>query len=55
MKVLLDTGVLLDLALDRDPFSGPAGEVLDWLAAARAPGLVGARLETFALDPERPW
>jgi predicted nucleic acid-binding protein len=32
MKVLVDTDVLLDLALDRDPFAGPAGEVLDWLA-----------------------
>ena len=32
MRVLVDTDVLLDLALGREPFVAPAGELLDWLA-----------------------
>ncbi len=27
--ILLDTDVLIDIALDRQPFSGPAAELLD--------------------------
>jgi len=32
MRVLVDTDVLLDLALAREPFAGPAAALLDWLA-----------------------
>lgn len=31
MIILLDTDVLVDLALDRSPYAGPAGELLDAL------------------------
>ena len=29
--ILLDTDVLIDIALDRRPHAGPAAELLDWV------------------------
>ncbi|VGO22977.1 type II toxin-antitoxin system VapC family toxin [Pontiella sulfatireligans] len=40
MKILVDTDVLLDVALDRPPFSEPAGELMDLLQQGRATGFV---------------
>ena len=36
MRALLDTDVLIDVALNRVPFAGPAAEVVNW--AEDAPG-----------------
>lgn len=36
MSVLIDTDVLIDVALDREPFAGPASRLLD--ALERRPG-----------------
>ena len=36
MKLLIDTDILLDIALGRDPHAGPASAILEW--AARHPG-----------------
>lgn len=36
MRILIDTDVLLDIALDRKPHSGPSGRLLDYLQ--RRPG-----------------
>jgi predicted nucleic acid-binding protein len=40
MIVLIDTDVLIDVALDRRPFSEPAGRLLDALQERRAEGYV---------------
>jgi predicted nucleic acid-binding protein len=40
MIVLIDTDVLIDVALDRRPFSEPAGRLLDALQERRAEGRV---------------
>jgi predicted nucleic acid-binding protein len=38
--VLIDTDVLIDVALDRRPFAGPAGDLLDALQERRAEAYV---------------
>ncbi len=40
MRVLLDTNVILDFLLDRQPFAGPAEEVWQALHQGRAEGYV---------------
>lgn len=40
MTVLIDTDVLLDLALDREPFAGPACRVFDYLQANPGDGMI---------------
>jgi predicted nucleic acid-binding protein len=40
MIVLIDTDVLIDVALDRRPFSDPAGRLLDALQERRGEGYV---------------
>ncbi len=40
MNVLLDTDVLVDIALDRAPFADPAGRLLDLLERRRASGFL---------------
>ena len=40
MIVLVDTDVLIDVALDRRPFSDPAGRLLDALQERRGEGYV---------------
>ncbi len=40
MRVLLDTNVILDFLLDRQPFAGPADEVWQALQQERAEGYV---------------
>ncbi len=40
MRVLLDTNVILDFLLDRQPFAGPADEVWQALQQGRAEGYV---------------
>ena len=38
--ILIDTDVLIDLALDRDPHAGPASELFDYLERRRRRGFV---------------
>ena len=40
MKVLVDTDVLIDVALDRRPFAGPASQLLDHLEQHPGTGCV---------------
>jgi predicted nucleic acid-binding protein len=40
MNILLDTDVLIDVALDRHPFSHPAGELLDVLEKRPGSGYI---------------
>lgn len=40
MKILVDTDVLIDLALDREPHGVAAGELLDLLEGHRAAGFI---------------
>jgi hypothetical protein len=40
MIVLIDTDVLIDVALDRRPFAGPAGQLLDALQERRTDAYV---------------
>ena len=40
MKILVDTDVLVDLALDRRPHGAPAGELLDLLEEKRGIGFI---------------
>lgn len=40
MRLLIDTDVLLDVALDRPPFSKPAGKLLDLLQSGQADGFI---------------
>lgn len=40
MNVLLDTDILVDVALDRAPFADPAGRLLDLLERRRASGFL---------------
>ena len=43
MIVLIDADVLIDVALDRRPFAGPAGQLLDALQERRADTYVAWR------------
>jgi len=46
MKILIDTDILLDVALDRSPFADASGHVLDW--AENHPGSAGVAWHTLA-------
>ena len=46
MRILIDTDVILDVALDRAPFAEESGLVLDW--AERHPGAAGVAWHTVA-------
>ncbi len=40
MKILIDTDVFLDIALDRQPFSAPSAQLLDPIQQGQAEGFV---------------
>ena len=40
MNVLIDTDVLIDLALEREPHHGPAGQLLDAMELRKASGFL---------------
>jgi predicted nucleic acid-binding protein len=42
MRVLLDTDVVLDLVLEREPFAEAARELFDWIARGECDGYVSA-------------
>lgn len=42
MKVLFDTNIVLDLLLDREPFSQPAAELFSLVEAGQIDGSLGA-------------
>ena len=46
MRVLLDTNVVLDVLLARQPHAQPAIELLDLVAAKRLDGMLGATTVT---------
>lgn len=44
MRLLLDIDVLLDVVLDREPWSGPAAELLEALERKRAEGFLASHM-----------
>jgi predicted nucleic acid-binding protein len=46
MKILIDTDILLDVALDRAPFAAASGQILDW--AENHPGSACVAWHTLA-------
>ena len=46
MNILFDTNVVLDVLLDRKPFSAPASVIFSWVEAGEFIGFLGATTVT---------